>query len=242
MSASVNPMHQFELKNFINISVFGYNFSITNGVIAMFSAVLFVFIIGVLLKRYNKIIPNKFQSSIEMSLSLIKGVCYGALGEHGKKYIPFVFSIFLFILTLNLFGLIPNSFAQTSHISMTFALAMIMFFVCVILTISKKGIIGFVKGFIPNGTPLWMAPLMFVLELFSYLVRPVSLSVRLAANMIAGHVMLDVIAFFVILLGVAGVLPFVFLCVMMAFEFFVAILQAYIFSVFSCVYIGEAIE
>ena len=82
MSASVNPMHQFELKNFVNISVFGYNFSITNGVIAMFSAVLFVFIIGVLLKRYNKIIPNKFQSSIEMSLSLIKGVCYGTLGEH----------------------------------------------------------------------------------------------------------------------------------------------------------------
>lgn len=242
MATGINPMHQFELRNFVNIEAFGHNFSITNGAIAMFCAVVCAFGIGILLKKYNKIVPNRIQSALEMILNVIKGVCAGSLGEKGDKYIPFVFSIFLFVLILNLFGLIPGSFAQTSHISMTFALAMVMFLLCVIITISKRGIFGFVKGFVPKGTPIWMAPLMFVLEVFSYLVRPVSLSVRLAANMIAGHVMLDVIAFFVILLGVAGIFPFVFLCVMMAFELFVAVLQAYIFSVFSCVYISESLE
>jgi F-type H+-transporting ATPase subunit a len=147
------------------------------------------------------------------------------------------------VLLLNLIGLIPGTFAQTSHISITFTLAMMIFLVCVLATIAKKGL-GFFKIFLPEGTPLWMAPLMFVLEFFSYLVRPVSLSVRLAANMIAGHVMLDVIAFFVITLGsvmfALGLLPFAFLVVLMAFEVFVAFLQAYIFSIFACVYINEA--
>ena len=242
MSAGINPMHQFELTNVVKIEAFGFNFSLTNGALVMCGAVLMAFLVGIFLSTHNKIIPTRLQSAIEMILNTIRGVCYGTLGESGKKYVPFVFSLFLFILTLNIMGLIPGTFAETSHISITFALALIMFFVCVFITIAKRGFFGFIAHFLPAGTPWWMAPLMFVLELFSYMVRPVSLAVRLAANMIAGHVMLDVIAFFVVMMGVFGVLPFAFLCVLMAFELFVAILQACIFSVFSCVYIEEACE
>ena len=240
--ASINPMHQFELKNFVKIEAFGHNFSLTNGSIVLGVAVLFALFIGSFLGTHKKLIPTRLQSAVEMMLNTIYGVCYGTLGEKGEKYIPFVFSIFLFILTLNIMGLAPVAFAETSHISITFALAMIMFIVCMLITIFKRGLFGFIKHFIPAGTPWWLAPLMFILEVFSYFVRPVSLAVRLAANMIAGHVMLDVIAFFVVMMGVFGILPFAFLCVLMAFELFVAILQAYIFSVFSCVYIGEACE
>ena len=240
MSSSVNPMHQFELKNFVNIEFFGHNFSITNGTIVLCFTFLLSLLFAFLLKRSNKLIPSRGQSALEMSLLTIRNIVSSALGEVGKRYVPFVFSIFLFVLLLNLIGLIPGTFAQTSHISITFALAMILFFLCVVITIAKRGLFGFIKSFLPAGTPWWLAPLMFVLVFFSYLVRPVSLSVRLASNMIAGHVMLDVIAFFVIMMGVFGVLPFTFLSVLMAFELFVAFLQAYIFSIFACVYLNEA--
>ena len=239
MSATVNPMHQFELKHFVNIEFFGYNFSLTNGSIMLGITLLIALFFGIVLKRSKKLVPSAGQSALEMSLIAIRDIVSGSLGEVGKKYVPFVFSIFLFVLLLNLLGLIPSSFAQTSHISITFTLAMLVFLVCVLITISKKGF-KFFTIFLPAGTPWWMAPLMFALEFFSYLVRPVSLAVRLAANMIAGHVMLDVIAFFVIMMGVFGVLPFLFLSILMAFELFVAFLQAYIFSVFACVYINEA--
>ena len=239
MSATVNPMHQFELKHFVNIEFFGYNFSLTNGSIMLGITLLIALFFGIVLKRSKKLVPSAGQSALEMSLITIRDIVSGSLGEVGKKYVPFVFSIFLFVLLLNLLGLIPGSFAQTSHISITFTLAMLVFLVCVLITISKKGF-KFFTIFLPAGTPWWMVPLMFALEFFSYLVRPVSLAVRLAANMIAGHVMLDVIAFFVIMMGVFGVLPFLFLSILMAFELFVAFLQAYIFSVFACVYINEA--
>ncbi len=239
MSSTINPMHQFELENIVNINFFGYNFSLTNGSIALLLTVVIALFFGISLFKSRKLVPSKGQSALELFLLTIRNIVNSSLEESGKKYIPFVFSIFLFILLLNLLGLIPGSFAQTSHISITFAIAMMVFFLCVLITLVKKGF-GFFKIFLPSGTPWWLAPLLFILELFSYLVRPVSLSVRLAANMIAGHVMLDVIAFFVIMMGIFGILPFTFLSILMAFELFVAFLQAYIFSVFACVYINEA--
>lgn len=239
MSSTINPMHQFELENIVNINFFGYNFSLTNGSIALLLTVVIALFFGIYLFKSRKLVPSKSQSALELFLLTIRNIVNSSLEESGKKYIPFVFSIFLFILLLNLLGLIPGSFAQTSHISITFAIAIMVFFLCILITLVKKGF-GFFKIFLPSGTPWWLAPLLFVLELFSYLVRPVSLSVRLAANMIAGHVMLDVIAFFVIMMGIFGVLPFTFLSILMAFELFVAFLQAYIFSVFACVYINEA--
>ncbi len=239
MTRTINPMHQFELENIVNINFFGYNFSITNGSIILLTTVIVALFFGVILIREKKLIPSLKQSALELFLLTIRNIVDSSLENAGKKYVPFVFSIFLFILLLNLFGLIPGSFAQTSHISITFFLAIAVFFICVLITFAKKGF-GFFKIFLPSGTPWWLMPLLFVLELFSYLVRPISLSVRLAANMIAGHVMLDVIAFFVIMMGIFGVLPFAFLSILMVFELFVAFLQAYIFSVFACVYINEA--
>ena len=239
MSEAINPMRQFQLKHFVDIEFFGYNFSITNGFAMLALTLLIGLIFGIILKKSTALAPSLGRSALEMSLLTIRNIVAESLGEIGKKYVPFVFSIFLFILLLNLLGLIPGLFAQTSHISITFALAMIVFIVCVLITIAKCGL-GFFKIFIPAGTPWWLAPLLFILEMFSYFVRPVSLSVRLAANMIAGHVMLDVIAFFVIMMGIFGVLPFSFLSILMAFELFVAFLQAYIFSIFACVYINEA--
>ena len=239
--SGINPMHQFELSNVVEIEAFGYNFSLTNGAISMFVAIGCAILMALGLRKHNKMIPNRLQSALEMIIGTLKNAVGGILGEEGEKYVPYVFSVFLFVLTLNLLGLIPGSFAETSHISMTFALALTMFFTCLMISIGKHGI-KFLKIFIPAGTPWWLAPLMFVLEFFSYCIRPVSIAIRLAANMIAGHVMLDVIAFFVIMMGVFGVLPLAFLMILMAFEAFVAILQAYIFSIFTSVYISESIE
>ena len=240
MANTINPMHQFELKYFVNIEFFGYNFSLTNGSIVLFFTLMIALFFGWILNRDAKrLVPTRGQTAIELSLLTIRQIVADGLGDVGKKYVPFVFSIFLFILLLNLLGLVPTAFAQTSHISITFTIALLVFLACVLITIAKKGF-KFFAIFIPSGTPWWLAPLMFVLEFFSYCVRPVSLGVRLAANMIAGHVMLDVIAFFVVMMGVFGVLPFAFLSVLMAFELFVAFLQAYIFSIFACVYINEA--
>lgn len=239
MSETINPMEQFKLVNVVNIEFFGHNVSLTNGSIVLGAVVMLALLIGFMLKKATKPVPTSSRALLEMFLFTIKDIVSTSLGEVGKKYVPFVFSIFLFVLLLNLFGLIPGMFAQTSHISITFTLAIMVFILCVLITLTKKKL-GFFKIFLPAGTPLWLSPLLFVLELFSYLVRPVSLSVRLAANMIAGHVMLDVIAFFVIMMGIFGVLPFTFLSILMVFELFVAFLQAYIFSVFACVYINEA--
>ena len=239
MVATINPMHQFELVNVVNINFFGYNISLTNGSIVFGITVAVAMLIGIVLKKTKNLVPSLPLAALEMSLLAIKNITSNSLGEAGKKYVPFVFSLFLFVLLLNLLGLIPGSFAQTSHISVTFTLAIMVFIICLLITIFKMKF-SFFKIFIPSGTPLWLAPLLFVLELFSYLVRPVSLSVRLAANMIAGHVMLDVIAFFTVMMGIFGILPFAFLSILMAFELFVAFLQAYIFSVFACVYINEA--
>ena len=239
MVATINPMHQFELVNVVNINFFGYNISLTNGSIVFGITVAVAMLIGIVLKKTKNLVPSLPLAALEMSLLAIKNITSNSLGEAGKKHVPFVFSLFLFVLLLNLLGLIPGSFAQTSHISVTFTLAIMVFIICLLITIIKMKF-SFFKIFIPSGTPLWLAPLLFILELFSYLVRPVSLSVRLAANMIAGHVMLDVIAFFTVMMGVFGILPFAFLSILMAFELFVAFLQAYIFSVFACVYINEA--
>jgi F-type H+-transporting ATPase subunit a len=238
---TINPMRQFELKKLMKINFFGYDFSFTN---ASFSMIMILFIsLGIvyLLKKNQKLIPSRSQSLVELILINIKSIIDDNLDKDGRKYFPFIFSLFLFILISNLLSLLPFSFSSTSHISVTFALAFIVFLITFFITIAKHGIMFF-KIFVPKGTPAWLAPLLFFLELFSFFIRPVSLSVRLAANMIAGHVMLDVFAFFVIALKWAGIFPFFVLNVMMLFEFFVSLLQSYIFAVFACVYINEALH
>lgn len=239
---SLNPMQQFELHKLVKVTMFDtLDLSITNGAVFMLVAAGIAVMIGKLLGKHKHVIPGLFQSFLEMFLGTVKKIVDDNLGHDGKKYQGFVFSLFLFIFVSNLLGLVPYGAGSTSHISVTFALASMVFLTTLTIIIARHGVF-FLKVFVPKGVPLWLAPLLFVLEFFSFLIRPVSLSVRLAANMIAGHVMLDVLAFFVIMLGYFGFVPFLFMCVMMTFEFFVAFLQAYIFSVFTCVYINEALH
>jgi len=154
-----------------------------------------------------------------------------------------VFTLFMFVLFGNLLGMLPYSFTFTSHIIVTFAMALGIFTFVTLLAIFKHGPIKFIGFFLPAGTPWWMAPLMFFIEIFAYMARPVSLSVRLAANMLAGHTMLKVIAGFVVTLGlIGGWVPLSLLVVLTGFEFFVAILQAYIFTILTCVYINDAVH
>ncbi len=164
------------------------------------------------------------------------------VGAEGRPYFPFIFTLFMFVLFCNLFGMIPFSFTVTSHIIVTFAFAALVFLGVVSIAIVKHGFGKFISNFLPHGTPLWLAPLIFVIEIISYLARPISLSIRLAANMMAGHVMLKVIAGFVFGMGLLGVAPFALLILLTGFEIFVAVLQAYIFTVLTCVYLNDALH
>ena len=165
----------------------------------------------------------------------------GTAGEDAKKYIPFVFTLFMFILTCNLLGMLPFSFTVTSHIIVTFGMAIVVFVGVTIIGFMRHGF-HYLSLFLPSGTPIAMAPLMIFTEFFAYMVRPVSLSVRLAANMTAGHIVMKVIASFVIMAPIIGVVPFALLTVLTGFELFVAVLQAYIFTILSCVYLTDAVK
>jgi F-type H+-transporting ATPase subunit a len=182
------------------------------------------------------------QSAGEMVYELVSNIIEGSAGSEGKKYLPVIFTVFIFILFCNLVGMIPYSFAVTSHIIVTFAVAFCVFIAITALGFAKHGF-HYLSLFLPEGTPIIMAPLMIVIELFSYLSRPVSLSVRLAANMTAGHIVIKLLASFVIMGGLGlGIFPFAFLTILQGFEIFVAVLQAYIFTILSCVYLNDAIN
>jgi F-type H+-transporting ATPase subunit a len=164
------------------------------------------------------------------------------VGEAGMKYFPWIFTIFMFILVLNLLGLVPYSFTVTSHIIVTFALAAMVWLIITAIGFMNHGV-GFLKLFVPSGVPWWLLPIIVVIELISYMIRPISHSVRLFANMMAGHAMLKVFAGFVISLGViGGWAPFVFLLGFTGLELVVAILQAFIFTVLTCIYLNDAVN
>ena len=163
-----------------------------------------------------------------------------SIGNEGNKFFPLVFSLFIFILMCNLLGLTPYSFTSTSQVAVTLSLALICFATVTIFAIVRNGFSGFFHMFLPSGVPMWMAPVIFLIEFFSFLIRPITLSVRLFANMVAGHVLLKVVAGFVISLGIIfGIFPFLFSTITIGFELFVAALQAYIFTILICAYLGE---
>jgi len=163
------------------------------------------------------------------------------VGNEGRKYFPFVFTLFMFVLFGNLLGMTPYSFTFTSHIAVTFALAIVIFIGVTILGFAKHGI-HFFSFFLPPGTPLPMWPLLIPIEVISYLSRPISLSVRLFANMLAGHTLLKVIAGFIAVLGVFGVVPLAFVVVLTGLEILIAFLQAYVFTILTCLYINDALH
>ena len=188
-----------------------------------------------------RLLPTRFQSVVEMTYEFASNTLRENAGESARPYFPFIFTMFMFILMCNLLGMVPYSFTATSHIIVTFMLAMIVFVTVTLIAIIKHGT-KFLMFFLPAGTPWWMAPVMYLIELFAYLTRPVSLSIRLAANMMAGHTILKVLAGFVILMGIGGVIPFAFLVILTGFEIGIAILHAYIFTVLSCVYLNDALH
>ncbi len=237
-----NPLEQFRIKEILNLQLFGYDVSVTNSALFMILSALFITLYFSIAFRNRFLIPTRLQLSGEMIYEMIFNMLDQNVGVGGRKFVPLIFTLFMFILTCNLFGMFPYGFTVTSHISITFTIAMVIFLLITLLGFYLHGF-KFLSLFLPAGTPWWLAPLMIVIELFAYLARPVSLSLRLAANMVAGHVLLKVMAGFVVSMAIyLKFLPIPFIVVLIGFEIFVAILQAYIFAILSCVYLNDAIN
>lgn len=237
-----SPLDQFKIKEIANIQLFGHDVIVTNSALFMIIASFFIILYFTLAFKNKKLVPTRLQFSGELFYNLITDTVNQNVGVKGKKFVPLIFTLFMFIMVCNLFGMIPHGFTVTSHISITFALAMMVFLLVTLLGFILHGF-HFFSLFLPAGTPWWLAPLMVLIELFAYLARPVSLSLRLAANMVAGHVLLKVIAGFIVSMAFyLKIFPIPFISVLIGFEIFVAILQAYIFTILSCVYLNDAIN
>jgi F-type H+-transporting ATPase subunit a len=192
--------------------------------------------------RRRSLVPGRWQSLAEISYEFIASMIRDNVGSEGSKYFPFVFSLFMFILFANLIGLIPYAFTFTSHIAVTFAMALAVFLGVTVIAIARHGL-HFFSFFLPTGVPMVMAPVLVPIEVLSYLSRPISLSIRLFANMMAGHTMMKVFAGFIIPLGIlGGWAPLTVDVALTAFEFLVAFLQAYVFTVLTCLYLNDAIH
>ena len=244
-----NPMHQFEIHPmFTPIQVGNMDLSFTNSSLWMVIGVVFSIIFFTLATKSKSMIPGRLQVMAESAYEFAENLITDNIGAGGKEYFPLVFSIFLFVLAGNIFGMIPYSFTYTSHLAVTAALAVMIFVIVLIIGIFRHGT-HFFSLFVPKDVPIWMLPLVILIEFISFLSRPITLSVRLFANMVAGHVMLKVIASFCIMFLVAGhfallgiVLPVAMNVIMIGFEFFIAFIQAYVFAVLTCIYLKDTIE
>lgn len=236
-----DPLHQFLIQKIVPLEVAGIDISFTNSSLFMVLTIVSVMLFQVVGTRQKALIPGRFQSMVEMSYEFIAGMLKDTVGVEGIKYFPFIFSLFMFILVANLFGMIPYSFTVTSHIIVTFALALMVFIAVTIIGFARHGT-HFFRMFFPEGAPLAVAPILIPIEIISYFMRPITLSVRLFANMLAGHVILKVFAGFTIALGFMGIAPLAVNIAVTGFEFFVACIQAYIFTILSCLYLHDAVH
>jgi F-type H+-transporting ATPase subunit a len=241
-----NPMHQFEIVRYWHINILGYDASFTNSSLAMVLAAALITAFILYAMRHRSLVPNRIQSVAEMAYEFVENIVKQTAGAEAMGYFPFVFTLFMFILVSNLLGLIniPGVFApftSTSHIVVTFAMAAFVFLGVTLIGIAKHGF-GFLKLFVPSGVPAVMLLLLVPIEVISYFTRPVSLSVRLFANMMAGHTMLKVFGAFVGALGVAGIAPLLFMIPFTGLEFLVAFLQAYVFAILTCIYLNDALH
>lgn len=236
-----HPMEQFEIKPLVHLELGGYDISFTNSALWMVIAGVAVTLFLTLAMRRKSLVPGRFQSMAELCYETIANMLRDNVGQEGRRYFPLIFSLFMFLLFGNLLGLLPHSFTFASHIIVTFFMALVIFIAVTIIGFSIHGLHYF-RMFFPHGAPGWTAVILIPIELVSYLSRPISLGVRLFANMTVGHVLLKVIAGFVILMGIAGVVPLAFLVGITALEFLVAILQAYVFTILTCIYLHDAIH
>lgn len=244
-----DPLHQFRIEQIIPLNIAGHDVSFTNS--AVYMVVAAVLITGLLTAGAagRALVPGRLQSVAELLYQFVAGMVDESAGPKARRYFPFVFSVFSFILFGNMLGMIPHTFTFTSHIIVTFGLAATVFVFVTVLALMLHGL-HFFSFFFPSGAPWWLAPILIPIEIISYLSRPVSLSIRLFANMMAGHTMLQVFAGFTVAmigglgaLGYAvGALPVVINVALIVFEFLVAFLQAYVFTILTCLYLRDAIE
>lgn len=243
--AGVDPLHHFKLHPIVEIHLFGIDLSINQAVIWMWIAVGVLLISLISVARTFKRYPKGLQAGVEMTFEFLKKeLVDDVIGEEGHPWFPLIATLFLFILTANLLGVIPGSFTATANINVTTSLAILVFLIVQWVGIRTHGAAGYFKSFIPSGVPLWVLPLMVPIEIISQLARPFSLAVRLFANMLAGHMVILVFLTMIILfknLAIA-VLPVAGVVVMDAFEIFVAFIQAYIFAILTASYIAGAIH
>ena len=240
---SINPMHQFNVYRIgPEISLGNVDISFTNASLFMIIsalAIISVFFVGT---KRKTIVPTKIQLLTELSYTFVSKMISDTAGSKAKPYFPFIFSLFMFVLFCNMLGMLPYSFTVTSHIIVTFALAAVVFIGVTIIGFANHGV-GYLKLFIPSGVPVVLLPLIVIIEIISYLARPVSLSVRLFANMMAGHTMLKVFGGFVISLGIiGGWLPLSFTVALTGLEILIAFLQAYVFAILTCIYLSDALN
>ena len=240
---STNPMHQFNVYRIgPEISFGSVDISFTNASLFMIISALTIISVFFVGTRRKAIIPTKIQLLTELSYTLVSKMISDTAGSKAKPYFPFIFSLFMFVLFCNMLGMLPYSFTVTSHIIVTFALAAVIFVGVTIIGFVNHGV-GYLKLFIPSGVPVFLLPLIVIIEIISYLSRPVSLSVRLFANMMAGHTMLKVFGGFVISLGIiGGWLPLSFTVALTGLEILIAFLQAYVFAILTCIYLNDALN
>ena len=236
-----SPLHQFVIERLVPIHIGGLDLSFSNSALFMAISVAVITAFLTLSMSGASLVPSRWQSAAELSYEFIANMIRDNVGSAGKKYFPFVFSLFMFVLFGNLIGMVPYSFTYTSHIAVTFALAAFIFIGVTLIALARHGW-HFFTFFAPKGMPLVLQLLLVPIEVISYLIRPMTLSIRLFANMLAGHTMLAIFAGFAASIGLLGILPMGIDILLVALEVLVAALQAYVFTILTCIYLNDAIH
>ncbi len=244
---AMDPIHQFHIDRLVPLHLFGLDVSFTNAALFMLVVVLAVSFLMILGTGSRSLVPGRLQSAAEMAYEFVANTVHLSAGHEGMKFFPFVFTLFMFVLFSNLIGLVPYTFTVTSQIIVTFAFALFVILLVILYGIFRHGL-QFLKLFVPSGVSIALVPFLIAIEIISFLSRPISLSVRLFANMLAGHITLKVMGGFVAALLGAGAyaviapLPLLMVVILTAFELLVAVLQAYVFAILTCVYLNDAIH
>ena len=240
-----NPIEQFQIKPIIPLEIGGVNVSFTNSAVMMVISVVLITAFLTLSVRSRALVPGRWQSMAEVFYEFVANMLRDNVGSEGRKYFPFIFSLFMFVLFGNLLGMLPGAFTYTSHVIVTFGMAAVVFIGVTIIGFARHGT-HFLRMFFPHGAPIATAVILVPIELISYFSRPFSLAVRLFANMTVGHIILKVMGGFVVSLGafyvIPGIIPFAFLGGITVLEFGIALLQAYVFTILSCIYLHDAIH
>ena len=239
MTEKHSPLDQFTIQRIFEMKIGNIDISLTNSSVMMIAVLVILNVFLIYATKRKSMVPGRLQSIAEMSYEMIYNTTQSNLGNNGKRLFPLVYSLFMFILLCNMLGLIPYSFTVTSHIIVTFALAFGVFLLATIMGFVINGH-KYLRLFLPKGVPVFLIPILIPIEIVSYISRPISLAVRLAANMMAGHTIIKVFAMFVVTLGVWGIAPLLFIVVLYVLETLIAFLQAYVFAVLTCLYINDS--